>query len=206
MTSMVNINYAFENYRDTIYYVSAEINQEELFDAFIALKNAIDKDQQIFVCGNGGSAAIANHLSTDFFKGIRTSTFATPRVYSLCTNQNLISAIANDVGNEKTFSYQLETLMRPGDVLICISSSGNSPNIKEAVAFTTEVFPTNKIIGMSGFDKENFLNVHCDISLYVPSYNYGLVEDTHSMIMHTLSQTLRKQYAPPEVDTEAFTF
>ena len=87
----------------------------------------------MFSCGNGGSAAIANRAQCDHVKGVRTTTDLTPRVLSLSTNVELLTAIANDMGYEKVFVYQLESQSRPGDVLIAVSSSGRSPNIVRAL-------------------------------------------------------------------------
>ena len=83
-------------------------------------------DRLIFACGNGGSAAIANHLTCDCSKGIATNTTLRPRVVSLSATVELITAIANDMAYSEIFAYQLKNPARPGDVLITISSSGNS--------------------------------------------------------------------------------
>ena len=81
------------------------------------LIDCIDRDGIIYACGNGGSAAIANHLLCDFQKGIQTDTSAKPRVVSLSCNLEIITAIGNDIGYEDIFVYQLRTMARPGDVI-----------------------------------------------------------------------------------------
>src|SRR5215469_4490424 len=82
------------------------------------------KGSVIFSCGNGGSAAIANHLVCDCMKGVRTGSRLQPKAHSLSTTVEMITAIANDIGQEEIFAYQLAALASPGDVLIAISSSG----------------------------------------------------------------------------------
>ena len=97
----------------------------------------------VFSCGNGGSAAIANHLQCDHLKGVRTGTDLTPRVVSLSSNIELITAISNDIGYEDVFTYQLQSQSQPGDVLIAISSSGRSPNIARALDVGQQAWPTD---------------------------------------------------------------
>jgi len=93
---------------------------------------------KILACGNGGSAAIANHLLCDFEKGIQTDTSVTPRVVSLSTNIEIITAISNDIAYEEIFIYQLRTLAVPGDVLMTISASGDSENVVRAAAWARD--------------------------------------------------------------------
>ena len=96
----------------------------EIDRAVTALKRAIQADRLIFTCGNGGSAAIANHLTCDCSKGIASNTTLRPRVVSLSATVELITAIANDMAYPEVFAYQLKNAARPADVLITISSSG----------------------------------------------------------------------------------
>ena len=142
----------------------------------------------IFSCGNGGSAAIANHLVCDCLKGVRTGTSLRPRVQSLSATVELVTAIVNDIGSEEMFSYQVTSLARPGDVLIAISSSGASPNIvaaiKEAKACGMQT------IAMTGFGGGQAAKL-ADVSLHVDAHNYGIVEDTHQSLMHILAQFMR---------------
>ena len=98
------------------------------------LVDAYSQGRFVFSCGNGGSAAVANHLQCDHLKGVRTGTDLHPRVISLSSNIELLTAIANDLGYHDSFAYQLRAQSRPGDVLIVISSSGSSPNILHALS------------------------------------------------------------------------
>src|SRR5204862_7606226 len=101
---------------------------DEVARAAAILDDAYSRDAAVFACGNGGSASIANHLQCDHVKGVRNGTGLTTRVFSLSTNVEIFSAIANDVGYDAVFEYQLQSVARTGDVLIAVSSSGWSPN------------------------------------------------------------------------------
>jgi len=154
------------------------------------LQNAYDRNATVYVCGNGGSASISNHLVCDHMKGVQTDTKIRPRVISLSSNIELITAIANDISYDDVFVYQLSTMAQSGDVLLTISSSGNSENIVRAVKWAN----TNNcsVISMTGFDGGRSLEL-ADINLHVQSDNYGIVEDTHQSLMHILAQYLRME-------------
>jgi phosphoheptose isomerase len=155
------------------------------------LSEAARSGQSIYSCGNGGSAAIANHLVCDCLKGARTGSSIRPKVYSLSTTVELLTAIVNDIGVEEMFSFQLQSLGAPGDVLIAISSSGASPNIVAALKEARAI--GMKTIAMTGFGGGEAAKL-ADVSLHVDSQNYGLVEDTHQSIMHILAQYMRHSH------------
>jgi len=96
------------------------IDMAQVARAAELLNDAYDRDASVFACGNGGSASIANHLQCDHVKGVRNGTDLTTRVFSLSTNVELFSAIANDLGYDAVFEYQLQSLARTGDVLIAV--------------------------------------------------------------------------------------
>ena len=112
------------------------------------LIKTIKANKTIFVCGNGGSHAIANHYVCDYFKVLSQETNLRVKIKSLCSDDSLISAISNDFSYDDVFSYQAERLMEKGDILILISSSGNSKNIKKVLQFTNKKIKT---IGLCGF-------------------------------------------------------
>lgn len=146
---------------------------------------------QIFSCGNGGSAAVANHLVCDCLKGARTSSTLRPRVTSLSSNVELLTAVMNDIGAEEVFAFPLTSLARPGDVLVTISSSGNSPNIVRAVETARGL--GLRTIAMTGFSGGRSAPL-AEVNLHVPSANYGVVEDLHQSMMHVLAQHLRQAH------------
>ena len=171
----------------------ASVRSSEIDRAAAALKQAIRDDRLIFSCGNGGSAAIANHLTCDCSKNVSTNTTLRPRVVSLSAAIELITAIANDIDYAEIFAFQLKNAARPGDVLITISSSGDSENIVRARSWARD----NGLgtIAMSGFSGGRSAKT-ADISLHVAAENYGVVEDAHQALMHILSQYVRMSEIP----------
>ncbi|HEV7648329.1 MAG TPA: HAD-IIIA family hydrolase [Actinophytocola sp.] len=159
------------------------------------LTAAHQRDAAVFSCGNGGSASIANHLQCDHLKGVRTGTDLTPRVHSLSTNVELLSAIANDLGYHHVFEYQLQSQARPGDVLIAVSSSGRSQNIVLALDWArAHGMPSVALTGFEGGPARQ----RADVAIHVDSANYGIVEDTHQACMHLLAQYVRQTRMTPD--------
>lgn len=156
----------------------------------------------VFTCGNGGSAALANHMQCDHVKGVRTSTELRPRVTSLSANVELMTAIANDLSYDDVFRYQLQSQAREGDVLLAISSSGQSPNVVRALRWAGDNgLATIALTGFSGGEAAQL----ADVSIHVESGNYGVVEDTHEAVMHVLAQHLRASgMAPDAVRSQYF--
>ena len=172
------------------------VDAAELDRAVELLSRAISKDQLIFSCGNGGSAAIANHLTCDCSKGIATGTGLRPRVFSLSSTVELVTAIANDVEFAEVFAEQLRTAARPGDVLMTISSSGDSENIVRAIRWARDNdMPTIALTGFSGGRSSEL----ADVNLHVAADNYGVVEDTHQSLMHILAQYVRLTALPADL-------
>ena len=109
-------------------------------------------------------------------KGVRTGTDLSPRVISLSTNVELLTAIANDIGYEDVFAYQLQSQAQPGDVLIAVSSSGRSPNIVHALTWARDHgLRTIALTGFGGGDARAM----AEVAIHVDSANYGIVEDLH---------------------------
>ena len=110
-------------------------NIKNIYKASLAIKNVSKKRKNIFVCGNGGSAAISNHYVCDYLKFLRQNSLLRPKIISLSNSVETITAIGNDISFDQIFRYQAESLADKGDLLIVISSSGNSNNIKEVIKF-----------------------------------------------------------------------
>ena len=180
----------FSEYQSNIAFGLSQISEKNLKDATDLLEKKILSNSNIFVCGNGGSAAIANHYIGDFLKVLRTGTNLKPKFFSLVSNIETISAIANDISYSEIFRYQLESLSKSNDLVIFVSSSGNSPNIKKALDYCVK----NKIssIGFCGFGG-GYLKKNSTIPVHVSSNNYGIIEDAHHILMHTLLQFLRQK-------------
>jgi phosphoheptose isomerase len=183
-------------YRQALLEAWQSVDPEAANRATDMLATTINAGRIAFACGNGGSAAIANHLSCDCLKGIQTDTPLRPRVVSLAATIELITAIANDIAYAEVFVYQLRSLAQPGDVLITISASGNSENIVRAIGWARD----HRIgsIALTGFDGGRSAGL-ADVNLHVRAANYGIVEDVHQSLMHIMAQYLRQQAMPPEL-------
>src|ERR1041385_2118359 len=153
-----------------------------------AIEQARDEQRQIFIIGNGGSAATASHMMNDLCKGTLGHKGDAPwprlRVIALTDNVSLMTAWANDTDYNHVFSEPLKNLAQRGDVLIAISASGNSPNILAAVEAAKHIGV--KVIGLAGFGGGK-LSKLADISFVVPSDGYGPVEDVHMILDHILT-------------------
>ncbi|MGH3401113.1 MAG: SIS domain-containing protein [Streptosporangiaceae bacterium] len=185
----------FEAYADETAKAVASVDPATVHRAAAILIDAYTRGATVFSCGNGGSAAIANHLQCDHLKAVRTSTDIAPRVVSLSTNVELLTAIANDIGYEDVFAYQLQSQCRPGDVLVAVSSSGRSPNIVRALTWARD--HSLGTIALTGFDGGDARTV-ADAAIHVDGANYGIVEDLHQAIMHALAQYIRQSRMSPD--------
>lgn len=167
------------------------VDNKILDDVCDELITAYSNGKNVFVCGNGGSAAISEHFTCDHSKGVHHDTGMLPQVYSLSSNMSLVTAIANDISYSEVFSYQLNMKANPGDVLIVISSSGQSPNIIKALETAKKKQMTT--VSLVGFDG-GMAKQLAQYSLHVNSQNYGVVEDAHQALMHIIAQSIRITY------------
>jgi D-sedoheptulose 7-phosphate isomerase len=133
-----NISAFASSYFKNIQAAQASVNVDLLTAAYNILNEAYSRGATLYVCGNGGSAAISNHLACDHSKCGQTDTLLRPKVVSLSTNIEMITAIANDISYDDIFVYQLKTLAEPDDVLITISCSGDSENIVRAAQWAKD--------------------------------------------------------------------
>lgn len=174
-----------QGYADKLRDALLSVDPTEMERAHLAIEHAAAGGKRVYAAGNGGSAAIADHLCCDWTKGTHHLKYPTIDSLSMTSNVALYTAIANDFGFEKVFATQIRMLGKPGDVLVAISSSGNSSNIIQAVESANDLGMTT--IGLSGF-KGGKLREKAQISLYIDAHNYGIVEDTHQSLMHVLAQ------------------
>ena len=154
------------------------------------LLEARERASSIFFIVNGGSAATASHFANDIAIGTRTDEKPF-RAISLCDNQAVITAIANDDGYEEIFSQQLQVLLKKQDVVVAISASGNSPNLLDAIDTAKKM---NTItVGISAFDGGKMKEM-VDISVHVPTEKgeYGPAEDAHMVLDHLISNYLMR--------------
>lgn len=148
-------------------------------DAFTRLfgctQNVRQAGATVFFVGNGASASIASHMAADMNKNgqVRTEVF---------TDLALITAVANDIGFDQVYAEPLRRKMNPVDVLLAISSSGNSQNILNAVATAREL--GGFVITLSAMRPDNALRASGDLNFYVPAATYGLAESAHATLLH----------------------
>lgn len=145
----------------------------------------VSKKNRIFCIGNGGSASICNHFVCDLVKGSNNNRKF--NLISLSNNIEIITAISNDISYDNIFSFQISRYSNKGDLLIAISSSGNSKNIIKGVKTAKKIgMKTISLTGFSGGQTKKLT----DFNININSSNYGVIEDTHSFIMHSITQIL----------------
>lgn len=149
-------------------------------------------DKQVFTLGNGGSASTASHMAADLAKNTIGPHMHRFRVHSLNDNTAMLTALANDLGYENVFSEQLQNLIRPGDLLITLSASGNSPNVLNAIRYAQR--QSAAVAGILGFEGGEAAQL-VDLAIVVPSDAYGVVEDVHLIINHIVVEHFASRLA-----------
>jgi len=169
----------------------------DAMDAFgFAIEHAAHGNNPIYVFGNGGSASTADHFACDHTKGVAHDTNLSPNIVSLSSNMALFSAIGNDYGFDFVFSEQLRHFPKLESIALGITASGNSPNIIKGLIQAKEMgFKTLALVGFSG--GEILKQQLADVIVHVKSNNYGIVEDAHAIMMHSVAQTIRTKHAKP---------
>jgi len=158
---------------------SVDLNQvERLIEVF---RKARDEDRQIFVCGNGGSAATANHLACDIVKGASYGRDRRFRIMALSEQIPTMTAYANDVGYEAVFAEQLENFAREGDVLLVLSGSGNSANIVKALETARRKGCFTVALTGRGGGKAGPM---ADLNINIAEDHMGRIEDAHMVVTH----------------------
>jgi len=161
--------------------------------AIETLAEAREQGHKIFVCGNGGSASMSSHFTTDLVKGAsfgRTSRF---RILSLVDSVPTLTAYSNDVSYECVFVEQLKNFAETSDVVLAVSSSGNSMNIVRAVEYGNSI--GCKTIALTGREGGKLGRV-AQLSIHVPHTHTGRIEDTHGIILHMISYYFMEQPVP----------
>jgi D-sedoheptulose 7-phosphate isomerase len=152
------------------------IRQEAGFDVLIEKSEKTRKQQGLFfLCGNGASASMAEHLSHDCFQNADFLTMT-------CSETTHITAISNDFSYSEVFAYRIKKVMSEKDMLVTISSSGNSPNIIRAIESARE--QSSFIVTFSGMKPDNKSRKMGDLNFYVPAVTYGMVESAHATLLH----------------------
>ena len=164
---------------------------EDISRAVTIVRDALKKDNKILLCGNGGSAADSQHIATEFTIQLshEIKRKGLPAI-ALTTDTSALTAGGNDIGFENTFARLVEALGRKGDVLVCLSTSGNSENIIRAVEKAHENGMT--VIGLLGRDGGK-LKSRCDLPIVVPSDNTQRIQEGHITIGHIVSELVEME-------------
>lgn len=159
-------------------------------DVLRVVDQVIENDGYLWVAGNGGSAGISNHTCCDMTKGTHVVGKDIMRCQSFVSNMPLLTAIANDMSYDEVFEKQVEYYMKKGDALLVVSSSGNSPNVVNAVEKANALgHPTVAFVGFKGGKLKEIAGT----CVWIPIENYGIVEDAHQSLIHCISQYMRKR-------------
>ena len=176
-------------------YIDCEINTLQKLDvdainqALNLLLEAYRAHKWIYIFGNGGSSSTASHFENDFNKGVSEPLKTKFRFRCLNDNVATLMAVANDMGFEEVFRYQLTDRIEAGDLVIAISGSGNSKNVINAVEYAKSC--GTKIIGITGYDGGK-LRQMCDVSLHVPVNSMQISEDVHMIFDHLMMSMFYK--------------
>ncbi len=164
------------------------ISEEAIEACAEVYKKAWRDKKTIYVCGNGGSASTASHVACDLNKGATVNGVRPLRVVGLADNVAHFTALANDFDYDEIFVGQLKNWLEPGDVVIGISCSGNSPNCVKAFEYAKENGAIT--MGWLGFSGGKMKELS-DVAIHLPSNEYGPVEDGHLIINHILTVVIK---------------
>lgn len=181
----MNIKEFTKKYIDNLKNTLDKVDENIVEQIVEQIEKVSKSKSRFYVVGNGGSSATASHWANDFAIGLKRRGLLTIDMISLGDNHAVTSATANDIGYENIFYMQLKDILKPEDVILAISCSGNSPNIVNAVEYAKKVGAT--VIGASGFDGGKLKEIS-DIKFHVEAQkgDYGLVEDIHMILDHII--------------------
>ncbi len=168
------------------------LDVNEINAALNLLLETFENGNTVFVFGNGGSSATASHFQNDFNKGVSEHTEKKFNFQCLNDNVATVMAVANDIGFDEVFRFQLIGHMRPGDVALAISGSGNSRNVINAVEYAKE--QGAKVIGLTGFGGGKLKELS-DVSMHVPVNSMQITEDIHMVFDHLMMSIFYRSLA-----------
>jgi D-sedoheptulose 7-phosphate isomerase len=181
-----------ETYFDRLRGAIDVLPRDRLAELGEMLYRTYRNEKQVFTLGNGGSASTASHMAADLAKNTISPNMRRFRILSLNDNMSIVTALANDLGYENVFKEQLMNLVRPGDLLIAISASGNSPNVLKAIRYAQG--QSAEVAGIFGFTGGEAAEL-ADLSIIVPCDHYGIVEDVHLIINHVVVDYFKERLA-----------
>lgn len=172
-----------QEYKSKLFRSLDTVDLNAVSEAIEILGDARRNNRHIFVCGNGGSASTASHFACDIVKGASFNRESRFRIMALTDSLPTITAYSNDVSYECVFAEQLKNFAQPGDVLIAISGSGNSPNVLRAIEYANSI--GCKTIALTGRDGGK-LGPLAQLEIRVREQHMGRIEDGHMIICHML--------------------
>lgn len=176
-----------DDYLQDMRHVLAEVPKDAILMTISMLYLAWAQRRQIFVLGNGGSASTASHIANDLSKATIAPDMPRMRVIALTDNVALMTAWANDESYDCIFKEQLENLLQPGDTVLAISASGNSPNVLRAMEFAREKHA--QTIGWTGRDGGRLKDL-VEVCVHAPTDDIGMIESVHVVIDHLVTKNL----------------
>jgi len=183
------INEEFRSHLDVINKVINSM-ENDIEKASIIIVDALKNGNKILLCGNGGSAADAQHIAAELTGRYKTERRGLPGI-ALTTDTSALTAIGNDYGYDRVFDRQVESLATKGDVIIGISTSGNSSNVVSALKLGKELGCNT--VGFTGRDGGK-MNELCDVNLIVPSDNTPRIQEMHILFGHTICQIIDNNF------------
>ncbi len=172
------------SYKQALLETIETIDLDKVGQAIEWFREARDQGRQIFVCGNGGSAAAASHFVTDMVKGASYKRPVRFRILALTDSIPTLTAYANDVSYDVVFVEQLKNFAQPGDLVMGISGSGNSPNVLRAVEWANSA--GCRTLALTGRDGGR-LGPLAQLNIQVPEPHMGRIEDAHLIICHMIA-------------------
>jgi D-sedoheptulose 7-phosphate isomerase len=172
-----------QDYKTELLKTIESIDLSRVDQAIEWFREARDQGRQIFTCGNGGSASTASHIACDIVKGASFQREKRFRLMALTDSLPTLTAYSNDVGYEVVFVEQLRNFARPGDVVMAISGSGNSPNVLRAVEYANSI--GCRTIALTGRDG-GALGRLAQLNIQAPVPHMGRIEDAHMIICHMI--------------------
>lgn len=173
-----------EQYRAQVVDAIGRIDTTLVEQAIEWFREARDSGRHIFVCGNGGSAATASHFACDMVKGASYDRTARFRILALAESLATLTAYSNDVHYDRVFIEQLKNFAEPGDLVMCISGSGNSPNVLRAMEYANQI--GCRTIALTGRDGGK-LGAMAQLNIHVPVPHMGRIEDAHMIVCHMIA-------------------
>lgn len=178
----------FNLYCNDLQITLSKLSDNDLTTLFNMIEKAYQTEHNIFILGNGGSAASASHWVCDFGKGINIDGKKRMKISAPSDNSSILTAIGNDFSYSNIFDYQLKNFAKEGDLFLALTVSGNSSNLINAFEWARQNgVATACIIG----DYHGKITEYSDFTFTIQSQNYGIVEDIHIILNHIFSQYLK---------------